>query len=98
MQFPLDLGIANELQIRASFGLEDNHGSAFYFLRNVTAGQPPKVLSNGNIRIPTEIFEVWGVDNQPIIDFVAAYLKVEILPAEEVIAEEIGLEVPTETK
>lgn len=77
--FPLDLGVANDLQIRVSFDLEDNKATAMYFFKNKTEGELPKNLSNGRVLIPTVVYEAWADDNQLIIDYVANELKVELI-------------------
>jgi len=79
VQFPLDLGIANDLQIKVSFGLEDNKATAYYVFRNITEGVLPINLSQGMVRIPSNIYESWGVDNLPIIEYVANQLKAELI-------------------
>jgi len=74
--FPGKIGIANEIKIMVSFNLEDVTARVMYQLMD---SDTRRVLSNNSLLIPEDIYELWGADNQYIINWVAEQIGIELI-------------------
>ena len=74
--FPGKIGTANEIKIMVNFNLEEVTARAIYQLID---SDSRKVLSNNLLVIPEDIYELWGADNQYIINWVAEQIGIELI-------------------
>lgn len=74
--FPGKIGTANEIKIMVSFNLEDVTARVMYQLMD---SDTRRVLSNNSLLIPEDIYELWGADNNYIINWVAEQIGIELI-------------------
>lgn len=80
VEFPLNLGTANELIVRATpFSLEDVSVHLFYEFWDETLSPTAKLLNSGRINVPESIYRDWGLDNMYLISWVAQQLGVTLI-------------------
>jgi hypothetical protein len=73
--FPGTIGTANEIKIRTMFDLEATVVRLTYQLMNSTDKQ---TIHTGYLVLPVEVYNGWGIDNQPIIEWAIAQLGLEL--------------------
>lgn len=78
LEFPI-LGTANNLLVRSlPFDMEALNATFYYELQEVSETQT-KLVTNGNITMPAEVYDGWGSDNHYVIEWVADYLALTLV-------------------
>jgi len=73
--FPGNMGTANEIKIRTMFDLESPIARITYQLMDSIE---KKSIHAGTLLLPVELYNSWGIDNQPIIEWAITTLGLEL--------------------